>query len=261
MKRSLPILLTAILLLTAGGSFFWWINSREAPELIEPPSFDYASADSWAVRPVSPPPAVWEAGWDLDVVLLSAETAIDAGTADSFERSLGKSRNALENMATAFESIGPVYAPVVRQHELAPDLSAALSAYLANDNRGRAFVVATDSLLPPDFAATLANDPLLRDRFAGVLALEETAGFAPDTNKAEVCSRRYEQATGCTLQAPLRKAGNTYALEGDAEKGGVLVQGFTAWLRDHGSKLAEPLGDLEEIEIIDIQKPQEGDLD
>jgi hypothetical protein len=71
---------------------------------------------------------------------------------------------------------------------------------------------------------------------------------------ASVCSRRYDASDGCTLQTDLNRAGGSYGAEG----GGRLTEGFLSWLNDYSSKLAEPLGDLEEIEIIDIQQAPEG---
>ena len=71
---------------------------------------------------------------------------------------------------------------------------------------------------------------------------------------ASVCSRRYDASEGCTLQTELNRAGRRYS----AEEGGRLTEGFLAWLNDYSSKLAEPLGDLEEIDIIEIQQAPEG---
>ena len=64
---------------------------------------------------------------------------------------------------------------------------------------------------------------------------------------------RYKPETGCVAAVDVRRAGGTYELSG----GGALTNGLLNWLNDHTSKLAEPLGDLEEIEIIEIRKPGE----
>lgn len=260
MKRLLLNLLMVALLGAAAFAAYWYLKPREPVSITALPAFDYAADSSWAVRPSDPPPAVWEAGWDIDVVLLSAGAATVPGESETAEKRLANSAKDLRQFAGAFDSIGPVYAPMVRARVAAEDIAAALDHYLEHDNRGRAFVIATDTALPASFPEVLAADELLRDRFAGVLVFgdaPEAAGFPPGTDHAEVCSRRYESEGSCTLEIDLRGFGGNYSVAGDGPPGGALVSGFTAWLRNNSAKLAEPLGELEEIEIIEIQKPTE----
>jgi hypothetical protein len=246
MNRKL-IFALVVLLVAAGSAGVIWVV-REKPVVAGPalPSFDYAAAESWAVRPQTPPAAVWESGWAFDVLILASGAALETGDADRARRSRNKAEEEARELASAFDAIGKVYVPFLRASDPGPDLAAALAAYIANDNRGRALVIATDLPLPAEAATLFAEDALLRDRFAGVLTYADDAGFAPGTDATTVCSRRYDAGEGCTLPADLKRA-----------DGGRLTAGFLAWLNDYSSKLAEPLGDLEEIDIIEIQTAPE----
>ena len=69
---------------------------------------------------------------------------------------------------------------------------------------------------------------------------------------------------GCGPESPadrIRVSGQVEATEVQvaAPVGGRLVSGLVPWLNDHASKLAEPLGELEEVEIIEIRRPGETD--
>lgn len=261
MKRYLPVFLVAILLVVAIAAAVWSMRPREPITVAALADFDYAAPESWAVRPASPPPAVWESGWDIDVLLLSADAAIEPGEIETEEHRLQAASKSLDALSAAFNDIGPVYAPLLRRESLGADAAAALARYIEEDNRGRAFVVATDTILPATFVETLGADKLLRDRFAGVMAFGETpdaAGFAQGTNTQSVCSRRYDETGACTQVIELRRSGSIYIVAGENEPGNSLVGGFTVWLHGNASKLAEPLGDLEEIEIVEIQKAPEG---
>ena len=70
MNRKIAVVLIGVLLAIAAGAILW--SMREAPVATGPavPTFDYAAQDSWAVKPDPPPPAVWETGWEVDVVIL-----------------------------------------------------------------------------------------------------------------------------------------------------------------------------------------------
>lgn len=261
MNRKLIIALVAVLVAIGVAGVIW--SNRGTPVVAGPPlpSFDYALADSWAVRPETKPPAVWETGWAFDVLVLANGAALGTGEGDAGSRARSKAEEEAADLAEAFDGIGAVYVPYLRASDLGSDVTSATSAYLANDNRGRALLVATDLPLTPEMAAAFAADPLLRDRFAGVLVFgetAETAGFPADIDAKTICSQRHESAGGCTLEAQLDRQGGNYTLSGQAAGGGWLVEGFIPWLNDRASKLAEPLGDFEEIEIVPIQQAPEG---
>jgi hypothetical protein len=254
MNRKLALALIAILLATTVGAVVW--STRPTPVATGPalPTFDYASEDSWAVTPDLPPPAVWESGWKVDVVLLSAGAALEISDRVALEKRRDDAQEELARLAEAFDEIGPVYAPYLRGANLEADSEAAFRHYLSTDNRGRAFVIVTDRPLPADTLTVFDGDPLLRTRFGGVLFTGDIAD-AGHVLPANACSRRYKPETGCVASVELRRSGNRYERTG----GEQLTNGLTRWLNDHASKLAEPLGDLEEVEIIEIRRPGETD--
>ncbi|MFN3912021.1 hypothetical protein [Hyphomonas sp.] len=257
MNRKITIAVAALLLAIVIGGVVW--TNRPEPPVTGAalPTFDYAAPDSWALKPSPRPPAVWEGVWDIDVVLLASEAAMVANDRIALETRRDDAAETLRDLAAVFEPAGPVYAPYLRAANPDADISAAVLTYLAADNRGRAFVVATDAPLPADVIAAIEADPLLRDRFAGVLFFGErgeTGAQAP-----MVCSRRYKPEDGCVVDVDLRRNGGRISLASDGPVGGRLIDGFIPWLNERASKLAEPLGELEEVEIVEIRRPGETD--
>ncbi|MBI1400475.1 hypothetical protein [Hyphomonas sp.] len=262
MNRKLVIAVTAILLAIAISGVVW--STRPAPTVTGTalPTFDYASGDSWAVSPATPPPAVWEAGWDIDVLLLAREAALVSDDRSPLEKRRDKAAEGLSDLAAAFDPIGPVYAPYLRAATAQVDMAAATLAYFEESNRGRAFVIVADAPLPRVVTEAIIADPLLRDRFAGILYfgdVENPQRFAEGIEAASVCSRRYKPEDGCVIDIELRRSGGKADFAGDGAIGGRLVSGLIPWLNTRASKLAEPLGDFEEVEIVDIRRPGETD--
>lgn len=258
MNKNVILVLIAGSLAIAAGALFWSMQGKPVATGPALPTFDYVNGDSWAVRPELPPPAVWETGWDIDVVLLAGEAALEISDTRAIEKRRVEAAGKLNDLAGAFEKTGPVYAPYLRAASLDEDTAAALSHYLSTDNRGRAFVIATDRPLPAAVLPLFESDPLLRDRFGGVLMFGENnagAGLAEGLAPGVICSRRYKADEGCVAPVELRRSGNGFAASG----GERLVAGLIPWLNEHTSKLAEPLGELEEIEIIEIRRPGETD--
>lgn len=257
MNRKVLLALIGVLVAVSAGAVFW--TTRESPVATGPalPTFDYADTASWAQRPDLPPPAVWETGWDIDVVLLAGEAALETSEKDSLQERRDDAAGRLENLASAFEKTGPVYAPYLRAANLDADAEQALAHYLDTDNRGRAFLIATDRPLPASVWPRFETDPLLRDRFAGILyfGADQETGAEEAVSQGVVCSRRYKPEEGCVEVVDLRRTGGGY----EASGGERLVNGLIPWLNDYASKLAEPLGELEEVEIIDIRRPGETD--
>lgn len=258
MNRKTGLALIAIVLALAAGIAAWFLRDKPVATGPALPSFDYAAADSWAERPELPPPAVWETGWDIDILLLAGEAALDISEKDSVEERRDEAAETLDDIAAAFEKTGPVYAPYLRAASLDEDVTAALTQYLATDNRGRAFLIATDRPLPASIVPAFEADALLRDRFGGVLYYGKEiseAGTGAGVVPASICSRRYKPEEGCVATVDLRRAGSAF----EASGGERLVNGLIPWLNDYASKLAEPLGELEEVEIVDIRRPGETD--
>ena len=164
----------------------------------------------------------------------------------------------IDGYRTPFAKAGTVYAPYLRAATYEDDLASALNQYLSTDNRGRAFLIATDAPLPASVLPAFEADPLLKDRFGGLLAYGDArsgTGLAESVPASAICSRRYVPEKGCTASVDVSRAGRGYEMAGSE----ALTDGLIAWLNDNAAKLAEPLGPLEEIEIIEIQRPTEGE--
>lgn len=124
---------------------------------------DYAQASSWALRPAAPPPGAWETPWGVDVFFIHPTSAYagdtwnaaidDAAAAGRLDQVI------LPNHAAPFQHAGPVYAPRYRQAALHSEMNVggegdaafalayddvlrAFDHYIANDNNGRAVVLA-----------------------------------------------------------------------------------------------------------------------
>lgn len=231
------------LLLVAGGVAAWMLLSAPEPEPVHLDPYDYSQAESWDVKPAEQPPAVWETGWAIDVIQLTTHT-----------------RRAPEDIAEALDIIGPVYAPKLRGPNFAEDAAAALQEYLEINNNGRAFVIASNQPLPASTVPVINADPMVRARFGGVLLLDgqETA-FAPGVNPASVCSDRFGAGEVCAAPVEIKRTDGEWVVAGEGPIGGPVIDGFADWLDGSAPKLAEPLGDLEEVEIIDIRRPGQTD--
>lgn len=231
------------LLLAAGGVAAWMMMSAPEPEPVHLDPYDYSDAESWTVKPAEQPPAVWDGGWAIDVVQLTTQTRRDP-----------------EDIAAALDAIGPVYAPKLRGPNFADDAAAALQEYLEVNNNGRAFVIASNQPLPASTVPVINADPMVRARFGGILLLDgqETA-FAPGVNPASVCSDRFGAGEVCAAPVEIKRTDGEWGIAGEGPVGGAVIDGFAAWLDGSAPKLAEPLGDLEEVEIIDIRRPGQTD--
>lgn len=230
-------------LLVAGGVAAWMISSTPEPEPILLDPYDYTLSESWDAKPAEQPAAVWEDGWAIDVIQLTAGT-----------------RRAPEDFAAALGVIGPVYAPKLRAPNFAEDAASVLQEYLETSNNGRAFVIASNQPLPASAVPVINADAMVRARFGGVLLLEgqETA-FAPDVNPASVCSDRFGAGEVCAAPVKIKRADGVWMIDEEGPAGEAVLDGFAQWLDGSAPKLAEPLGDLEEVEIIDIRRPGQTD--
>lgn len=243
MKKLVGI--AAIFAVIAAGAAFvvWQQSSKPAPEPVLLAPYDYALDASWAAKPATPPPAVWEDGWAIDVVLLESQARRDT-----------------EELSEALSEIGPVYAPHIRAAHAGEDYSDGLQAYLEAHNNGRAFVIATNLTMPASAAAVINSDPMVRARFGGILMLPGLeAPFGEGVNASSVCSDRFGAGEVCATPVEVRRADGVWTIAGDGPAGGVVVDGFMGWLNTTAPKMAEPLGPLEEVEIIDIRRPGQTD--
>lgn len=244
--NKLLIVAVVIAFLVVGGSIiFWHVNSGPELEPEDLPPYDYTQTESWAVLPETQPAPVWEAGWETDVILLT-QTAT--------------ARHTHEVYSAALSAAGPVYAPRLRQSDFAADTGAALQHYVDTHNHGRAFVIASNHPLPASVVPIINSDAMLRARFGGVLLLDgQEIAFAPGVRAGSVCSDRFGAGEVCAEPVDLRRENGDWVAAGETPLEGSVLGGFEDWLNTSAPKLAPPLGDLEDIEIVEIRRPGQTD--
>ena len=233
-------------------------------------AFDYRTNDSWAALPAVSPAPVWKDGWAVDVILVGPGTGLEPRSESDVLPHTNRAKEQSERLAASLSSIGPVYAPLYRKSDEATDLAAAFRSYVNTHNRGRAFVVATDHALPPAMLSSLKTDAALRARFGGFLRLTRAKGAdapfpavaigpsAPDALMT-YCPEQYGTADTCQPVVRIGRQDGMMIVSQDTPVGGESLAGLTDWLEANVAKTAEPLGSLEEVEIIDIRRP--GDTD
>jgi len=269
MKRILLVL--GILVILGIGLGPWAYRTIFVPGVpIALSAFDYRTNDSWAALPAESPPPVWKDGWAVDVILVGPNAGLEPRSESDVLPHTDRAREQSERLAASLSSIGPVYAPLYRKADEASDLTAAFRSYVNSHNRGRAFVIATDHALPPEMLASLKTDDALRTRFGGFLRLTRAKGAnapfpaiafdasAPDALMA-YCPDQYATADTCQPVVRIGRQDGMMIVSQDTPVGGENLAGLTAWLEANVAKTAEPLGSLEEVEIIDIRRP--GDTD
>lgn len=269
MKRTL-LIVGIIVVLGVGLGPWAYRTFRDQGDLIALPAFDYRTNDSWAALPPEMPPAVWAEGWAVDVILVGPDDGLaprsQTQISSQTDRAVEQSRRLSESLSV----IGPVYAPLYREANAATDLSAALKSYIDDHNRGRAFVIATDHPLPPEMLAPILDDESLRERFGGFLRLTRARGddalfssIAGLENTASnflaYCPPQYAKAETCQPVVEIGRQDGMMIVSQDEPIAGDNLTGYKEWLEANVAKTAEPLGALEEVEIIDIRRPGETD--
>ncbi len=259
----------SILVLAMSAAVWLWL-SRSSPEAPAAPlpELDYATSEAWATRPIAQPAAVWEGGWAIDVLLVLDAAARVPAPLKSMAAQEGEAIDAATSLGQGLSTIGPVYAPFYSKDAFSADIARAFEAYLASDNRGRAFIFATDRALPEALVETLNADTMLRERFGGIIRLSPTADpnkqfevFADGTDPAAYCPDRSEIPPGCVASVLTKRKSGRRVIADAPPIGGIVTDGFLDWLETNAVQLAEPLGELEEVEIVEIRRPGETDPD
>lgn len=211
---------------------------------------DYRQAASWAIRPEHPPAGAWETPWGVDVFFIHPTTA-HAGDAwnaaiDDSAATATLEHDVLPNHAAPFQHAGPVYAPRYRQAalwaELNPggdsdkafelayqDVLRAFDSYVANDNRGRAIMVAGMG------QGGLHALRLLRDRFQdGDLEQRLAAAYIIDAALPAAAPRREIVQPVCDRHADIRcVVAWSAVIAGDKEARVRFQKTAPVWTRDH----------------------------
>lgn len=256
-----------ILVLATGASIWLWLSQSE-PEAPAAPlrTVDYATPEAWTARPAAPPAAVWESGWAVDVFLVLASAKRSPAPLKSLAARDAQAIEDANSIGEGLASIGPVYAPVFSSTESSQDIVRSFKTYVDRDNRGRAFVIATDQTLPADLADIISADSMLRERFGGVLWLAPGSDSSSDfevmadgVQPEAYCPERLSQPLGCVATVLTARKGGRRIIADQPPIGGAVMDGFREWLETSAVQLAEPLGELEDVAIIDIRRPGETD--
>jgi len=270
---------------------FAWILLKDALALaIQPagatapgPAPDYADPASWLSAPETPPPSLWEEGWDIDLFLLpalakawQAPGIIDPAAADY----RAEQAETVAALMPALAATGPVYSPALRLPSpasvpgdwspAASDLGAAIGHYFDTLNRGRALAILVpdgDQPLAGALKAALAGrSEIEQARIVAVIAL----GGADERVASPLAGCAY--GPDCPLALPVSQAPDLLARLRPQPPGGVhpfrldAPEAFGAeltalradWLdrlEDGVPRPAEPLGGFETIEIAPVYTP------
>ncbi|MCA8902466.1 MAG: hypothetical protein KDA53_14585 [Hyphomonas sp.] len=250
------------------GLVWLWRTVIAPPPWLEVSPLSYSDYGSWAVIPKESPEPVWTGGWAVDVFLIDEDSALKARSGAGLDKKEQFARLQGRMLEDGLSLIGPVYAPLYRSDAVGDDLSRAFRIYLKQHNRGRAFVIATNSEVPASVLSQLTGDADLTDRFGGFyrfgrtpsnVSLVDTDGTAEAAPVTAYCNAHLVDTGACVVDlTTVRKSGYD-VLAPESGLADAPVTGLAAWLSDNVAPMAEPLGDLEEVEIIDIRRP--GDTD
>ena len=273
MKRlMLPIIVVA--LLAIAGGYWAWTHIISPPPYLELEPLNYTEDSSWSALPVESPPAVWADGWGIDVFVISEDAALKGRTQPQLEKNERKAREQAQALKSRLEQIGEVYAPLYRDNARNDDITRAFETYLRSDNLGRALIIVQDSPVPPSILARLEQDPDLRDRFGGFLAISDAKDGIPPLQSSQntsgdpsgdtesentFCPERLKDEQNCQIVVPAHKSKGIWIITSETIPGGTPIEEFPEWLEANVAKSAEPLGDFEEVEIVDIRRPGETD--
>tara|TARA_R110000796_G_scaffold147674_9_gene264515 strand:+ start:9125 stop:9955 length:831 start_codon:yes stop_codon:yes gene_type:complete len=268
MKRFTVLIAIAAVLAIGAGPWVWNTFISPRPQLELDP-LKYAEDSSWSALPVEEPNPVWVDGWGVDVFLISEDSALRGTTQSGLQKRELRGRRQAQSLKASLESIGEVYSPLYRDNATNDDLTRAFESYLRRDNKGRALIIAHDRPIPDSILARLEQDASLRERFGGFLSISDTKDGIPplDSNEQQApveeplpyCNDRLNEAASCQMVVPAHREKGLWTLTSEGTPGGEMVATFAEWLEANVGKMAEPLGDFEEVEIVDIRRPGETD--
>jgi len=268
MKRFTVLIALAAVLAIGAGPWVWNTYISPRPQLELDP-MKYTEDSSWSALPVQEPEAVWTGGWGVDVFVISEDSGLGGTTQVALQKNEQRGRRQAQALKASFETIGEVYSPLYRDAAVNDDVTRAFESYLRRDNRGRALIIAHDRPIPSAILARLEQDASLRERFGGFLSISDTkdgipplaSGDAQTTAEGPLpyCNDRLNDIDSCQIVVPAHREKGVLVLRSEGIPGGDIVAGFPEWLEANVGKMAEPLGDFEEVEIVDIRRPGETD--
>nr|WP_321362074.1 hypothetical protein [uncultured Hyphomonas sp.] len=258
-----PALWIASALIAVGLGVWLWRTVVSPPPYIEMSPLVYTDYASWAVIPKQTPPAVWKDGWATDVFLVDSASELKGRSGKQLDKKEQTARLQGRMLEDGLTAIGPVYAPLYRADAKGDDLARAFLIYLRKHNRGRALVIAADTPLPDALLAEIELEPDLMERFGGFYRIgknPESVTLIEDPAKSAdaYCPAHLVDSDTCVKDLSTVHENGFSLLAPDSGVGESAAK-FSEWLDANASPMAEPLGDLEEVEIVDIRRP--GDTD
>jgi len=258
-----PVLWIASALIAISLGTWLWRTVISPPPFIEVSPLSYTDYASWSVVPKETPPAVWQDGWATDVFLVDSASELKGRTGKQLDKKEQNARLQGRMLEDGLSAIGPVYAPLYRADAKGDDLARAFLIYLRKHNHGRALVIASDTALPDALLAELELEPELMERFGGFYRIgkkPETLSLTdnPETSVETYCPSHLTESAACVKDITTVRKGGFAVLAPDSSVT-ESAAAFGEWLNANASPMAEPLGDLEEVEIVDIRRP--GDTD
>ncbi|WP_321489626.1 hypothetical protein [uncultured Hyphomonas sp.] len=258
-----PVFWIASAIVVAGLGTWLWRTVISPPPLIEVSPLSYTDYASWSVVPKETPPAVWKEGWGIDVFLVDSASELKGRSGKQLDKKEQKARLQGRMFEDGLSAIGPVYAPLYRADAKGDDLARAFLIYLRKHNQGRALVIASNTTLPDALLAEIEFEPDLEERFGGFYRLGKDPQSVTLTEGADqpaeaYCPAHLTESGDCIRNVmTVRDSGfSVLAPESDVAASATT---FSEWLNANAAPMAEPLGDLEEVEIVDIRRP--GDTD
>ena len=252
----------------------------------------YNNDDGWAVLPVETPPGAWTEPWGIDLFIVPPPTGVSAGNGlvgDFHPRALKEMTRHVHQIERVFAPAGPSYGVMYRHPSASlstqtanwdvarDDLIMAFERYLYTKNNMRGILLVsapgTEELVSP-ILTRIESDPRLLERFSGVVWLQD-GETVPDIKVN--CSPVMEG--NCSVVGLVRK-GSAWtrwilptfprtSVHFEFEAGDELATELTKrntqlsiWLDENAPKPAEPLGGLEDMEVVEIapiRRPGETD--
>ena len=258
-----PLLWIVAAAIAVGLGVWAWRTLISPPPYIEVEPLSYTDYASWAVIPKENPPAVWTNGWAVDVFLVDSTSELKGRSGKQLDKREQNARLQGRMLEDGLQAVGPVYAPLYRADAKSDDLARAFLIYLKKHNRGRALVIASDTPLPEALLNEIQQEPDLMERFGGFYRLGNqsqsvTLTEQPDQSIDSYCPAHLVESNACVQDVVTTRKSGFAVLSPDSPLDDSAAT-FLGWLEANASPMAEPLGDLEEVEIVDIRRP--GDTD
>jgi hypothetical protein len=267
LSRKMMIALGVGVLVPMMGLLLIFSRGTDTPAAAPPMS--YAERGSWAYQPAEPPPGVWVNGWAVDVFLINPASGIEGGAPARVSAQRLRADTQAAQLAQGLADTGETYVPHYRALNRAEDIARAFETYVDTHNRGRALIIAVDGPVPAQTFARLKTDTGLRKRFGGFFSVtgnshaNRGAQIVFDDAEApplsDFCPPQLPDAATCIGVIKVNSANGIASVARDGGENAARIVDLRNFLGANVDQLAEPLGEIEDIDIVEIRAP--GDTD